>query len=154
MILVSYHTKQKGLAMFGLSNELSRKLQCLWALTSPHLAAQEPSSVHCAAGHWTHCIVSPQLWMGIYHIQMGSLTLGWWCHSIYVTWSSTIYGILTLMHHYFLRLFNLLLSKLTTHWPHHWLISTKLSWHPDVSWPQVNMWSLSLWREDVKWGGK
>ena len=34
---------------------------------------------------------------------------------------------------------NLLLSKPTTHRPHHQLISTKLSWHTHVSWPQPNM---------------
>jgi len=43
------------------------------------------------------CIVSPQLWMGISCIQMGSLT-------IYVAQSSTIYGILALICHYCLCL--------------------------------------------------
>src|SRR5882724_7463580 len=73
--------------------------------------------------------------------------------TLYAAHPSTIYGILALMHHFFLspsnlpqsiqfasihpiclHLSNLLQSKLTTHGPQHW----------------PNMWPLSVQREDVK----
>jgi len=45
-------------------------------------------------GQGRHCIVSPQLWTGIYYIQTGPITLRQWCHSIYVAqllWVSALH---------------------------------------------------------------
>ena len=78
-------------------------------------------------GMWLHCIVPPQLWMGIPCICTGSLVLRWWCHLIYLAWLSMICGILTHM---------------------------AINHHPCISWPWPNLWSLWLQREDVQCGGR
>ena len=93
-----------------------------------------------------HCIVSPQLWMVIYHIQTGPLTLRWWCHSIYAAWSSTIHGILALMHHYlpqYVWFASIHPICFCLSWPptDHIISSfpQSLGEHTYVSWPQPNM---------------
>ena len=107
-----------------------------------------------------HCIVSSQLWTDMSHSRTGPLTLRQWHHSIYAAQSSTTYGILTLIHHCLLMsnhfasvwIASIQADHLWTRTPsadshEAWLSST-------VSWPQTNLWHLSLWRKCGECGGR
>ena len=70
--------------------------------------------------------------------------LGWWHHWIYVAWSSTIYGILTLIHHYYFHptiCFNSICFHLS-HPPANHIISSFLQAQPSSTCLMTSAWCM------------
>ena len=132
---------------------------CLW--WHPYAAHSGMGSFRC----WSHnlygcCIVSPQLWMDISCSRTGPLALRPSGHSIYVAWPSMTYGILTLIHCCLPPSNHFASVQIASIWADHlwtkhpWLIPRKLGYHPQISWPQPNLWHLSLLRKCGECSGR
>ena len=93
MATIPYHLWSGGVRpVTGIQPDVTHQAHKFTAVMAVNMAIQHDMM-------W-HCIVSTQLWTGIYHIWPGPLTLRWWPHSIYVAQSPTIHSSLALTHHY------------------------------------------------------